>query len=120
MAGGRDPGAEARRRAELEARRAEEESRRLAEREDLEREQRAAEARRRSAEEERRKAHEEAQSLSDEQAEQSPLQASLTTARMCWVRTFPRSKMSKLRATSDARKPTRKALSWGKKVGRAG
>ncbi|WPL16246.1 Translation initiation factor IF-2 [Thiorhodovibrio winogradskyi] len=77
MSGGRDPGADARRRAELEARRAEEESRRLAEREELERQERAAEARRRSAEEERRRANEEARRLAEEQAEQARLAVEL-------------------------------------------
>jgi translation initiation factor IF-2 len=67
---GRDPGAEARRRAELEARRAEEEARRLAEREELERQERAADARRRKEQEDRRRANEEARRLAEEQAEQ--------------------------------------------------
>ncbi|MBK1647906.1 translation initiation factor IF-2 [Rhabdochromatium marinum] len=69
----RDPGAEARRRAELEARRAEEEARRLAEREELERQERAAEAQRRNEEEARRKAKEEARRQAEEQAQQARL-----------------------------------------------
>ncbi|EIC20159.1 translation initiation factor IF-2 [Thiorhodovibrio frisius] len=118
MAGGRDPGADARRRAELEARRAEEESRRLAEREELEREERAAEARRRSAEEERRKSNEEARRLADEQAEQARLAGELDDSDEVAGEALPPVEEPDTPSNSNegrARKPSKKGAERGDK-----